>query len=244
METSSRSVATAALAAVLAVAGYLGEPALIAAAIVLVLAVAVGWPVLLGMPGSLGATVTVALGGMAGVVVVALTNGEPYLRLMPMVIAATIVLAFVNELARGAGRTRVVESVSGVVTGALIAVCAAGWIAAGRSPAGSALVVASAAALAAASAVAALRWSPWLVTVVAVIAAGGVGAGVSQVMPGLSAPVGGLIGLASAILVATVRQFMRSATDRRDRAAAIAAVTVPVSVSGIVAYIVGRVLLG
>ena len=132
MQLATRAVVTAALAAAVAVAGYLGGLPLTITAALLALAFALGWPSLVGLPFRIGSTVVVAVGGIGAVVVVHLTEDQPYLRFLPVVFAAAILLSFVNELVRRDGRERLVESVSGTVTGTLVAVAAAGWVATGN----------------------------------------------------------------------------------------------------------------
>ena len=162
MQLATRAVVTAVLAAAVAVAGYLGGLPLSITAAVLALVFALGWPALAGLPFVPGSAAVVALGGVGAVAVVHLTTTQPYLRDLPVVFAAAILLAFVNELLRRDGRTRLVESVSGTVAGTLVAVAVSGWVAIGRTPGGEPIVVVGALALAVGSAVVALHLAPWV----------------------------------------------------------------------------------
>src|SRR6478735_2734856 len=157
MQLATRAVVTAALAAAVAVAGYLGGLPLSIAAAVLAVVFALGWPSLAGLPFVAGSATVVALGGVGAVAVVHLTDTQPFLRYLPVVFAAAILLAFVSELVRRDGRTRLVESVSGTVAGTLVAVAVAGWVAIGKTAGGEPLVVVGALALAVGSAVVALH---------------------------------------------------------------------------------------
>src|SRR6187455_1494361 len=204
MQLATRAVVTAVLAAAVAVAGYLGGLPLTGTAAVLALLFALGWPALAGLPFKPGSATVVALGGVGAVAVVHLTEEQPYLRDLPVVFAAAILLAFVNELLRRDGRTRLVESVSGTVAGTLVAVAVAGWVAIGRTPGGEPLVVAGALALAVGSAVVALPLAPWLGTIVTAAAAAGAGAGAAALLPDIAVTAGLLLGLAVGILVATL----------------------------------------
>src|SRR5215213_8187667 len=141
MRGPTRAVLTAAVATVVALTAWLGEPALVAVAGLLALTVAVGWPHLLGSPARRGATVVIGLGGLAGVVAVVLTDGEPYLRNLPEVLALSVLLAFLRELVRRDGREQLVESVAGGVSGVLAATAVAGWVAALRTDGGLPVVV-------------------------------------------------------------------------------------------------------
>ena len=244
VQLATRAVVTAMLAAVVAVAGYLvGLPLTIAAAL-LALAFALGWPALVGLPFRAGSSVVIAVGGIGAVVVVHLTAVEPYLRFLPLVFAGAILLSFVNELVRRDGRERLVESVSGTVTGTLVAVASAGWVATGRTPGGEPLVVVGALALAVGSAVVALRLAPWLGAVVTSVAAAAAGALGGAVLPDIDVVPGLVLGLAVGVLVATLHALFDELPALERRWPSVAAVTLPVTVTGTLVYVVGRVLVG
>ncbi|MEZ0447014.1 hypothetical protein [Cellulomonas sp. ICMP 17802] len=244
MQLATRAVVTAALAAVVAVAGYLGGLPLSIVAAVLAVVFALGWPSLAGLPFVAGSAAVVALGGVGAVAVVHLTTTQPFLRYLPVVFAASILLAFVNELLRRDGRARLVESVSGTVAGTLVAVAVAGWVAIGRTPGGEPLVVVGALALAVGSAVVALHLTPWIGSLVTAGAAAGAGALGGLLLPGIDPLAGALLGLAVGILVATLHALFDQLPSLERRWPSLAAVTLPVTVTGILVYVVGRVLVG
>lgn len=244
MQLATRAVVTAVLAAAVAVAGYLGGLPLSATAAVLALLLALGWPALAGLPFKPGSAAVVALGGVGAVVVVHLTDTQPYLRDLPVVFAAAILLAFLNELLRRDGRTRLVESVSGTVAGTLVAVAAAGWVAIGRTPGGEPIVVVGALALAVGSVVVALRLQPWVGALVTAAAAAGAGALGGLLLPAIDPLAGALLGLSVGVLVATLHALFDQLPSLQKRWPSLAAVTLPVTVTGILVYVVGRVLVG
>ena len=244
MDVSTRAVLTAAVATLVAAAAFFGEIPLVGVSLLLVLLFAIGWPRLLGLPSPLGAGVVVALAGTGAVLAVTATRGEPYLRDLPVVLALAVLLAFVNELARQDGRLRLVESVTGTVTGVLIVTAAAGWVASGRTPGATSLVVSGAVALAIGAAVSAVPlggWTGMAVTTGAAVVAGGT---VGAVMPSVSVVAGAVLGLATGLLVATLHALFDEIPALERRTAAVAALVLPVSVSGILVYVVGRVLVG
>ena len=244
MQLATRAVVTAALAAAVAVAGYLGGLPLSIAAAVLAVVFALGWPSLAGLPFVAGSATVVALGGVGAVAVVHLTDTQPFLRYLPVVFAAAILLAFVSELVRRDGRTRLVESVSGTVAGTLVAVAVAGWVAIGKTAGGEPLVVVGALALAVGSAVVALHLTPWIGSVVTAAASAGAGALCGLLLPGIDPLAGLLLGLAVGILVATLHALFDQLPSLARRWPSLAAVTLPVTVTGILVYVVGRVLVG
>ena len=244
MEVSTRAVATSAVAALVAVAAYLGEAPIVGLAVVLALVFAVGWPQLVDLPARLGATIVIAIGGAGAVAAIAATVGEPFLRALPLVFALAIVLGFVTELLRRDGRERLTESVSGVVAGVLVASSAAGWVAAGRTPGGLPLVVTGAVALAVCSGVSALPVAGWGGAFLTLATAAGAGAGSALLVPTIEPQAGGLIGLAVGILMATLQELFTQLPSLTRPWASVAAVALPVTVTGILVYVVGRVLVG
>jgi CDP-diglyceride synthetase len=243
---TSRAVTTAVLSAVVAAAASVGTLPLAAAAGVLVLLVGLGWSRLLRLPSRGGPGLVVALTGLGAVAVAWATEGEPVLRNLPIVVAMGLVLAFVAEMLRRGGRLRLVESVSGTVTGIVVAVACAGWVAAGRSEAGEALVITSAAGLAAAAGVSALPLAAgWAGSLVGVALGGAVGAGAAAVVPDID-PVTGLVaGAVGGLVVAALRLlFERQVAVSRRRTAGVAAAAAPVAVGGILVFAVGRVVIG
>lgn len=245
MRTENRSVATASLAALVAVAAYFGPEALAAAAAVLVALVVTGWPALLDLPSPGGARLVIALAGLGAIAVVYLTDGEQALRNLPLLLAMALLLAFVNEFLRRDGRERLVDSVTGSVSGVVVAVASAGWLASARGDSGIPLVVACAVGLAIAAAFAALPLKGWwseLATVgIAVAAAGAVG----WLMPDLGLVRGLWAGLIAGVVVASNHLlFDRVPVVRSSKAAGVAAICVPVAVTGAIVYVVGRVLAG
>jgi hypothetical protein len=244
MTVSTRAVLTAVVAALVAVAAFVGELPLVVLCGVLALVLAVGWPTLVDAPARRGAGVVVGLGGLGALTAVTLTDGEPFLRELPEVLAGAVLLAFVHELVRRDGRERLVESVAGAVAGVVVAASVAGWVAGGRTAGGASLVVTGAVALAVGSAVSALHLAGWLSALLTIVAAAAAGAGVGSVLPLVDPLAGGLIGLAVGILVAAMHRLYDRLRTMRTWWPALAGAVLPVTVTGILVYVVGRVLVG
>lgn len=244
MTVETRAVVSAVLAAVVAVTGFLGVLPLAVAGAVLVLVLALGWPTLASLPFAPGAGAVIALGGLGSVAAVTFTAEEPFLQHMALVLAGAVVLAFVNELLRRDGRVRMVESVSGTVTGTVLAVCVTGWVATARLAGGAELVVAGAVALALGSAAVALRGRPWLVYGVTVLAACAGGALVGALLPGVELVAGVVLGVGVGVLVAAMHALFDRFTALARWLPSLAVAALPVTVSGVLVYVAGRVLAG
>lgn len=243
MTLATRAVLTAALAAVVAAVAYVGPVPLVAVAALLAVAVAVGWPELANLPERKGSATVVAVTGIGGVAAVHTIGERADLRSLAVVFAASILLTFVNELLRRDGRPRLVESVSGTVTGSLLAVTAAGWVACGRLPDGKELAAAAAVALALAAAVSAVRLPVWL-TALVVTGVGGVGGAVlGIVLDDVGLKVAGLAGLAVGLFVAAMHALFHPMTALDHRLPAVSAAVIPVATGGMLVYVASRVLL-
>ncbi len=242
MTLATRSVVTAALAAAAALAGYLHPVALLAVVVALVLVVALGWPELAGLPFGPGSAVVIALVGIGGVVAVRATGTG--LSGLAVVLAAGLMVAFVNELLRRDGRTRMVESVSGTVAGGVLALCAACWVAADSLAGGESVVVAGALALAVGAAVSAFELPRWVSAVLTALASAGAGALAGLTLPVISLHAGVVLGVAVGVLVAALDALFDSIVELKRVLPSLSAAALPVAVSGAVVYVVGRVLAG
>ena len=83
----------------------------------------------------------------------------------------------------------------------------------------------------------------WLSAVTTVLAAAGVGALVSIPLASFSPAVGALLGGAVGVLVAAMDALFDGMPELRRRMPALAAIALPVCVTGMVLYVVGRVLV-
>jgi hypothetical protein len=255
VQASNRAVTSAVLATLVAVAGVVGDlsidgksgPVLAGLLIVLGVIFALGWPLVSGLPARWHSSAVIAVGGAAAVVAVWLSHEQALLSQVPAVFAGVVLASFLAELLRRDGRERLVESVAGTIAGALVPVCSVGWLAAERTVAGDAVVVAGAVALAVGSAVSAFPLRGWLRVGAMVGGSTAAGAVVGVSLGELGLLSGTLLGLAVGILVAAATElFGRLDTDgeRSSRPAVLAVAVLPVAVTGILVYLAGRVLIG
>jgi hypothetical protein len=239
---SNRAVLTAVLAALLAVAVFLGTIPMLAVVALLTAAFALGWSHLLRLPAVGGSTLVVILSGLGAVACVAVTPDEPWLRFLPIVLAMAVFLAFINEMLRPVPRTELVESLIGTISGVIVSVCAVGWLATIRLPGGDQLAVAGAAALAVAAAMSALPFARGFVRLMKVLAAAIAGAIVAYLLPDLNLVSGAVMGVLSALVLMTVNLLFGSLPSVTSKYAWLSVFTLPIMVVGILMYVVGRVL--
>ena len=238
-------------AVVLAVAGFAGGWIVAAAAGLCVLGLAVGWGDLLRLPHKPGTALLVGALGVAGLVVGTLANQTDTTLPRPLavfaaVIAIAVLTSFAHELLRRDGRPDVVESVTGTVTGQVIAVLASGWVLLFYTRPGSSAIVVAAAAVACARLASGLplpvpvEAMPWV----------GVGFGVAA---GLAAsffvsgvpPVNAVVvGLAVSGVGIAMDQLFGPLSDRGVDLSVLARAAAPVAAAGTVAYAVIRIGIG
>ena len=168
MGAASRAAVTALGAAVVALAGYLSRDLLTALILALCLVFAAGWPRLIGLPTTRGAGVVIAAVAVAATAVVRLGSVAG----LAVVVGLAVIGAFVHQMLRRDGRPRLVESVSGVVTGCAVVVSAAGWSAPTGGLTLASLTVTGAASIAAAAVCTALPVRTELGAALATVVAG------------------------------------------------------------------------
>lgn len=241
----SRTVAASsgvALAALIALTAVAGTPLLLAALLLGVVAVASGWATLLALPTPRGSTTVVALGGAVALCVAALTAEPPRLRWLPGVLALTLLAEFGHQLFRRDMRPRLIESVTGVVSGVVVVAFGAGWLGAARSVDGTSLVVCGAAGVAAACAATGLPWPQRTTAPVALVAGAGAAALAAGFAEGVEALPAAVLGLGLATVVATTDRLLAHLPTAGRLTAAVARGAAPVTGSGLVVYTLGRLV--
>ena len=234
-----RAVVSAVAAALLAVAGSVSAPLQIVVAVVLMLALAVGWPRLVDLPAALGRTVLLVVVALAAAGA-ALLSGD--LRLLAVVAAGGVIGSFLLELARRDGRPRLVDSVSASMTGVVMLLSGSAWLVVGDTPLALAVVVTASGALAAGAAVSAIHLPPWPHAIATIVVATAVGAVAGVVLSELSF-VGAGIGFAAGLLMASVHQVLGRYPTAGRPVAALAAAVLPVVVVGLPVYALARFYL-
>jgi hypothetical protein len=238
-------------AVVLAVAGYAGGWIVAAAAGLCVLGLAIGWGELLRLPHKSGTATLVGGLGLAALVVGTLASEadsplpQP-LAMFAAVIAIAVLTSFAHELLRRDGRPDVVESVTGTLTGQVIAVLASGWVLLAYTRPGSSAIVVAAAAVAFSRLTSGLpipgapEVMPWVSVGLGAAAALAASFFVTGVPP-LNAVV---VGLAVSGVGIAFDQLFGPLSNRRPDLSVLARAAAPVAAAGTVAYAVIRIGIG
>lgn len=240
-------VATAVLAGLLAVA-VTADHALGAAGVAwLGLALAWGWPELLGSPSRFGSSFAVGVAGVLAPVTVAVTPDEPFLRHVPVVVAAAVLTMFFHQILRKDGRPRLTRSVAISAAGIAIATIGAAWVPLGRTSGGPDVVLVVAVALAVSAltdlGASIARVRPWMIAVAALLGflAGGV-AGLLVTEVGVVAGV--VLGAVSATLAHVMRRVLCVLPPIRGLRGQLTAAAASVLVAGVPVYVLAMILVG
>jgi hypothetical protein len=238
-------------AVVLAVASFAGGWIVAAAAALCVLGLAVGWGELLRLPHKPGTALLVGALGVAGLVVGTLASQADTTLPRPLavfsaVIAIAVLTSFAHELLRQDGRVDVVESVTGSLTGQVVAVLASGWVLLAYTRPGSSAVVVAAAGVVAARLVSGLPLAglrelmPWVGVGVGVVAA----VVASFFVPGIPRVNAVVVGLAVSGVGIAMDQLLGPVPTRSVDLSVLARAAAPVAAAGTVAYAVIRIGIG
>ena len=244
------AVLAAGIAVVLAVAGVAGGWIVTAAAGLAVLAFGVGWGDLLGLPDRRGTAVLVCGLGVgslvAGTVAVAPgSNVDQPLSVFVAVLAAAVLSAFAHELLRQDGRHDLVESVTGTLSGQIVAVLASGWVLLVQTDQGSSAIIVAAAAVGVCQVGSALP-IPFLdrIRVWVGVGFGVVGAvAASMLVTGVQTTTAVVVGAAVSGVGFAIDRLFPSDQIRFDLAV-LARAAAPVAAAGTVAYAVFQIGVG
>jgi hypothetical protein len=144
-------VAVVVLAALLVLA-LLADPVLLAAGLAWAgIAVAWGWPALLGSSSRFGSSLAIGVTGVLAPVAAVATTGEPYLRLVPVALLIGLAVMFGHQMVRRDGRPRLTESIAITSLGLAVVALGTTWMPLSRTARASDIALLGFAAIAAAS---------------------------------------------------------------------------------------------
>lgn len=242
MNLSTRAVLSAAASATIAIAAYFGQTPLIVVIAALGIVFAVGWSSLIQLPAGGGSTLVVGLTTLGALGTVALTSSDPWLRYLPVVLALGVFLTFINEMLRPIPRTRLIESLFGTTTGVIVAVCAAGWLAAFEINHGLEVVVISAIALAAASVGGAVRGPKWLVITATFVLGAAAGLAAGHLLEPTTLRLGLIQGALAGLIISVLHGLVDRVPQLKNWRSGAAMVVLPILALGILVYICGRLV--
>lgn len=240
LKSGFRAVVTATAAAGVGITAFGERPLLVGTVAGICVLFSIGWPSLLGLPARRGSVVVLLLTSAAAVTVVEMTDDVAWAAL---VLAGSVLATFVHELARRDGRPRLVESVAGTVAGGAVVVGGVGWLAVGTGGAQVGLLLTGSITLAVAAAAAAAPLPSPYSTVLTIAVTSLVGTLVGYLLIAVGMTTGVLVGLAAGLLIATLHHLFDQFPASGQVLPALSAAMLPVAVSGLPVYVLGRVLM-
>jgi hypothetical protein len=237
------ALASVAFAALIVVAGYAATAPLLAGAVALsVFVLALGWGSALDLPARRGTGLVIALVGGAGAAtaVQATTMTRP-LAPFAALLAGAVLLAFLHELTRRQGRPHLVESVTGTLSGATLALLGGGWVLLPGTRLSLAALAAGAAAVAGARMGALAPVPPSAGGWVSLALGGAAGAVTGAVLdPPHALPLIAVAVVVTSAVAGLDRLLLLNLAGRRSAPAVLSSAAAPVLAVGTVAYAVAR----
>lgn len=240
MSGNFRAVVTATAAAGIGVTTFTPRPLFEITVAAIAVVVALGWAPLLPRMGR-RIPVTIILVGVA-LASAALVKTTHSIAWLAPVVAGSLIAIFVAQMFRR-DRDGLVYQVAGHFTGAVVVASGAAWLALDSGPVGSALTLTASVCLASAAAITALPIKPSISVWPSVIIPTAAGVGMGYGLDELTVLAGGLTGLTSGLVVASVHYLFGEYSDSEAALPSLSGALIAVAVSGVPVYILGRVLL-
>lgn len=233
-------LATGTLALALLIgAGYLpsdtGWPVL-AAVLLLLAALGVGWPRLLKVPSPNPVGLVIFLVSALGAVLAFMARPMPGLPWLAPVVGIGAIVMFLTQLFRGTDAQGRLESVASGVAGLVVAAMGAGWVALGTVPDGRDLAVIGGLAVLAAAIPGVLRLPDRIVFPLGFVLAVLVGGAGSILGPGVDLVPGLALGAACGLVIVGSRAMLVTSGGPRGSAQMLAAGLAPLMVCGAVIW--------
>lgn len=222
---------------------YTSPEVLLGVAILVALAVGIGWPHFLGIPAKKTLAAIIGLPGAGSAVAATYVPAPAFLDWTPAFIAAGVMAVFLMQLLRGTGQAQRLESTLGSSAGVLLSCLGAGWIAASRFNGVKEMLLVAGISAAFALLSGLIRWPDRIVAPLGIVLAG------------LSAPLAGLIFSNIAVIPAAVvgtvvgavlvslRRLVILRGDEINFPAALGMGLAPVAAVGSLAYFIDKLLI-
>lgn len=224
-------------------AAYTSPEVLLVVAVLVALAVGIGWPHFLDIPAKKTLAAIIGLPGAGSAVAAAYAPAPGFLDWTPAFIAAGVMAVFLMQLIRGTGQAQRLESTLGSSAGVLLSCLGAGWIAASRFNGVKEMVLVAGISAAFALLAGLIRWPDRIVAPLGIVLAG------------LTAPLAGLVfsniavipavvvGIVVGAVLVSLRRLVILRGDRINFPAALGMGLAPVAAVGSLAYFIDKLLI-
>lgn len=222
---------------------YRTPDVLLAVAIVVALAVGVGWPHYLGVPAKKTLAAVIGLPGAGSAVAAAYVAAPGYLDWTPGFIALGVTAVFVVQLLRGTGQAQRLESILGCCVGVLLSCLGAGWIAGARFNGVKEMLLVAGVSAAVALLASLIRWPDRIIAPLGIALAGLAGPLAGLVFSDIAVLPAAVFGVVVGAVLVSFRRLVTLRATPLTFPAALGMGLAPVSAVGSLAYFIDKLLI-
>lgn len=222
---------------------YRTPDVLLAVAVVVALAVGVGWPHYLGIPAKKTLAAVIGLSGAGSAVAAATVPAPGYLDWTPGFIALGVTSVFLVQLLRGTGQAQRLESTLGCCVGVLLSCLGAGWIAGARFNGVKEMVLVAGVSAAVPLLAGLIRWPDRIIAPLGIVLAGLAGPLAGLVFSDIAVLPAAVFGVVVGAVLVSFRRLVTLRGTPLDFPAALGMGLAPVSAVGSLAYFIDKLLI-
>ncbi|WP_185982383.1 permease [Arthrobacter sp. KBS0703] len=216
---------------------------LLAVAVVVALAVGVGWPHYLGIPAKKTLAAVIGLPGAGSAVAAAVVPAPGYLDWTPGFIALGVSAVFVVQLIRGTGQAQRLESILGCCVGVLLSCLGAGWIAGARFNGVKEMLLVAGVSAAVALLAGLIRWPDRIIAPLGIVLAGLAGPLAGLVFSDIAVLPAAVFGVVVGAVLVSFRRLVTLRGIPLNFPAALGMGLAPVLAVGSLAYFIDKLLI-
>jgi hypothetical protein len=222
---------------------YRTPDVLLAVAVVVALAVGVGWPHYLGIPAKKTLAAVIGLPGAGSAVAAASVAAPGYLDWTPGFIALGVTAVFVVQLIRGTGQAQRLESILGCCVGVLLSCLGAGWIAGARFNGVKEMLLVAGVSAAVALLAGLIRWPDRIIAPLGIVLAGLAGPLAGLVFSDIAVLPAAVFGVVVGAVLVSFRRLVTLRGTPLNFPAALGMGLAPVLAVGSLAYFIDKLLI-
>jgi hypothetical protein len=222
---------------------YRTPDVLLAVAVVIALAIGVGWPHYLGIPAKKTLAAVIGFSGAGSAVAAATVPAPGYLDWTPGFIALGVTAVFLVQLVRGTGQAQRLESTLGCCVGVLLSCLGAGWIAGARFNGVKEMVLVAGISAAVPLLAGLIRWPDRIIAPLGIVLAGLAGPLAGLVFSDIAVLPAGVFGVVVGAVLVSFRRLVTLRGAPLDFPAALGMGLAPVSAVGSLAYFIDKLLI-
>lgn len=229
--------------AVIVASIYRTPDVLLAVAVVIALAVGVGWPHYLGIPAKKTLAAVIGLCGAGSAVAAASVPAPGYLDWTPGFVALGVISVFVVQLVRGTGQAQRLESTLGCCVGVLLSCLGAGWIAGARFNGIKEMMLVAGVSAAVALLAGLIRWPDSIVAPLGIALAGLAGPLAGLVFSDIAVLPAAIFGVVVGAVLVSFRRLVTLRGTALTFPGALGMGLAPVAAVGSLAYFIDKLLI-